>query len=46
MRITIYLPDELEKKIENERRRREKIPTVSAIVREALEFYFLKKKKL
>jgi len=44
MRITIYLSDELAKKIDKERRKRRKIPTVSAIVREALEFYFSKRK--
>lgn len=45
MRITIYLPDKLGKKIEEERRKRERIPTVSAVVREALEFYFSKGKR-
>ena len=44
MRITIYLSEELAKRIDNERRRREKIPTVSKIIRDALEFYFSKKK--
>lgn len=42
MRITIYLDDELAKKIDNERRKRKKIPTVSKIMREALEAYFSK----
>jgi metal-responsive CopG/Arc/MetJ family transcriptional regulator len=45
MRVTIYLPDELAKKIDNERRRREKIPTISSIIQEALNFYFSKKNK-
>jgi len=45
MRVTIYLPDELAKKIDNERRKREKIPTVSSLIQEALEFYFSKKGK-
>ena len=44
MRTTVYLPKELAKKIDEERRKREKIPTVSAIIRESLEFYFSKKK--
>lgn len=46
MRTTVYLSEELEKKIDQERREREKIPTVSAIIREALEFYFSKKNKI
>lgn len=45
MRVTIYLPDELAKKIDKERRKREKIPTISSIIQEALEFYFSKKSK-
>jgi metal-responsive CopG/Arc/MetJ family transcriptional regulator len=45
MRITIYLPDDLAKKIDNERRKREKIPTISSIIQEALFFYFSKKNK-
>ncbi len=44
MRITIYLSDDLARKIDKERRKRKKIPTVSAVVREALEFYFSKRK--
>lgn len=43
MRTTIYLPDELAEKIEEERRKREKIPTVSKVIRDALKFYFSKK---
>jgi metal-responsive CopG/Arc/MetJ family transcriptional regulator len=45
MRITIYLPDELAKKIDSERRKREKIPTISSIIQEALVFYFSKRDK-
>lgn len=45
MRVTIYLPDELAKKIDEERRKREKIPTISSIIQEALEFYFSRKEK-
>ena len=44
MKITIYLSDDLARKIDKERRKRKKIPTVSAVVREALEFYFSKRK--
>lgn len=42
MRVTIYLSEELAKKLDDERRKRKKIPTLSAVVREALEFYFSK----
>jgi len=42
MRITIYIPDELAKKIDDKRRKMDKIPTVSSLIQDALEFYFKK----
>jgi metal-responsive CopG/Arc/MetJ family transcriptional regulator len=46
MRVTIYIPEKLAKKIDDERRKREKIPTISSIVQEALIFYFSNRDKL